>query len=210
MSESCHRSQYFSGLLRFRILCVTLHYLPLMTACPDGGIGRRDGLKHRWSNPSRFDPGSGYPSRDLSSDSSRPLIYSHSFHLHHTQSQVPMSDTPQSLLDAEMLTSRIAVCSNLFSLFGGFWIFECGLKYLWIPLVFSACVGSTYCISRKCTKGRSVSLLSYKTPILFFLFAQLIATALIAIVHSVPVYAGLAITFPLSAILWVRHAGKRR
>lgn len=27
---------------------------------PDGGIGRRDGLKHRWSNPSRFDPGSGY------------------------------------------------------------------------------------------------------------------------------------------------------
>lgn len=41
-------------------------------------------------------------------------------------------------------------------------------------------------------------------------FAQLIATALIAIVHSVPVYAGLAITFPLSVILWVRHAGKRR
>ncbi len=27
---------------------------------PDGGIGRRDGLKHRWSNPCRFDPGSGY------------------------------------------------------------------------------------------------------------------------------------------------------
>jgi hypothetical protein len=28
--------------------------------CPDGGIGRRAGLKHQWSNPSRFDPGSGY------------------------------------------------------------------------------------------------------------------------------------------------------
>ncbi len=27
---------------------------------PDGGIGRRVGLKHRWSNPCRFDPGSGY------------------------------------------------------------------------------------------------------------------------------------------------------
>ena len=27
---------------------------------PDGGIGRRDGLKHHWSNPCRFDPGSGY------------------------------------------------------------------------------------------------------------------------------------------------------
>ena len=27
---------------------------------PDGGIGRRDGLKHRWSNPSRFEPGSGH------------------------------------------------------------------------------------------------------------------------------------------------------
>ena len=29
-------------------------------ASPDGGIGRRAGLKHQWSNPSRFDPGSGY------------------------------------------------------------------------------------------------------------------------------------------------------
>ena len=29
--------------------------------CPDGGIGRRAGLKHQWSNPCRFDPGSGYP-----------------------------------------------------------------------------------------------------------------------------------------------------
>src|SRR5574344_2592750 len=27
---------------------------------PDGGIGRRAGLKHQWSNSSRFDPGSGY------------------------------------------------------------------------------------------------------------------------------------------------------
>ena len=29
-------------------------------ASPDGGIGRRAGLKHQWSNPCRFDPGSGY------------------------------------------------------------------------------------------------------------------------------------------------------
>ncbi len=29
---------------------------------PDGGIGRRAGLKHQWSNPCRFDPGSGYRS----------------------------------------------------------------------------------------------------------------------------------------------------
>ena len=27
---------------------------------PDGGIGRRAGLKHQWGNPCRFDPGSGY------------------------------------------------------------------------------------------------------------------------------------------------------
>ena len=32
------------------------------TQCPDGGIGRRAGLKHQWSNPCRFDPGSGYRS----------------------------------------------------------------------------------------------------------------------------------------------------
>ena len=27
---------------------------------PGGGIGRRVGLKHQWSNPCRFEPGSGY------------------------------------------------------------------------------------------------------------------------------------------------------
>ena len=32
---------------------------------PDGGIGRRAGLKHQWGNPSRFDPGSGYAKRLL-------------------------------------------------------------------------------------------------------------------------------------------------
>ena len=31
---------------------------PLLS--PDGGIGRRAGLKHQWGNPCRFDPGSGY------------------------------------------------------------------------------------------------------------------------------------------------------
>ncbi len=32
---------------------------------PDGGIGRRAGLKHQWSNPCRFDPGSGYNLKTL-------------------------------------------------------------------------------------------------------------------------------------------------
>ena len=33
----------------------------LKSTCPDGGIGRRAGLKHQWiQNPCRFDPGSGY------------------------------------------------------------------------------------------------------------------------------------------------------
>ena len=30
---------------------------------PAGGIGRRAGLKHQWSNPCRFDPGSGYQTK---------------------------------------------------------------------------------------------------------------------------------------------------
>ena len=38
-------------------------YVPLHTLSPDGGIGRRAGLKHQWSNPSRFDPGSGYKAK---------------------------------------------------------------------------------------------------------------------------------------------------
>ena len=33
---------------------------------PDGGIGRRDGLKHRWGDPSRFEPGSGYKAKEQS------------------------------------------------------------------------------------------------------------------------------------------------
>ncbi len=41
---------------------------------PDGGIGRRAGLKHQWSNPCRFDPGSGYKGRGEDSSSSRPLF----------------------------------------------------------------------------------------------------------------------------------------
>ena len=31
---------------------------------PNGGIGRRVGLKHQWRNPSRFDPGFGYTQDD--------------------------------------------------------------------------------------------------------------------------------------------------
>ncbi len=36
-----------------------MHYLCTRKS-PDGGIGRRAGLKHQWGNPCRFDPGSGY------------------------------------------------------------------------------------------------------------------------------------------------------
>lgn len=35
-------------------------FLPLQHRRPNGGIGRRDGLKHRWGNPSRFEPGFGH------------------------------------------------------------------------------------------------------------------------------------------------------
>ncbi len=34
--------------------------LPLRKSCPDGGIGRRAGLKHQCRKACRFDPGSGY------------------------------------------------------------------------------------------------------------------------------------------------------
>ena len=40
---------------------------------PDGGIGRRAGLKHQWSNPCRFDPGSGYKQK-ASSRRSKPSL----------------------------------------------------------------------------------------------------------------------------------------
>ena len=45
--------------LRIATKCIT--FAPHLS--PDGGIGRRAGLKHQWGNPSRFDPGSGYKAR---------------------------------------------------------------------------------------------------------------------------------------------------
>ena len=50
------RKKSFRFRFRFRELLLPLH--PLVG--PDGGIGRRAGLKHQWGNPCRFDPGSGY------------------------------------------------------------------------------------------------------------------------------------------------------
>ena len=40
---------------------------------PDGGIGRRAGLKHQWGDPCRFDPGSGYLKQNP--NPCRSLIY---------------------------------------------------------------------------------------------------------------------------------------
>ena len=45
--------------LIFHIIC---NIFATLTS-PDGGIGRRAGLKHQWSNPCRFDPGSGYQTK---------------------------------------------------------------------------------------------------------------------------------------------------
>ncbi len=35
-------------------------FINFVAESPNGGIGRRVGLKHRWSNPCRFDSGFGY------------------------------------------------------------------------------------------------------------------------------------------------------
>ena len=50
----------------YKYLSIMEKYVSLHTLSPDGGIGRRAGLKHQWSNPSRFDPGSGYTKKELS------------------------------------------------------------------------------------------------------------------------------------------------
>ncbi len=64
MKEKCRK------ICEYKIFVVLLHAFSQMRKCrepnhvgnnsPDGGIGRRAGLKHQWSNPCRFDPGSGY------------------------------------------------------------------------------------------------------------------------------------------------------
>lgn len=37
-----------------------------LTIRPDGGIGRRVGLKHQWSDPCRFEPGLGHENLPVS------------------------------------------------------------------------------------------------------------------------------------------------
>ena len=53
---------------------------------PDGGIGRRAGLKHQWSNPCRFDPGSGYKQKTQH--------YAGSFCLYPFSTPVSCADSP--------------------------------------------------------------------------------------------------------------------
>ena len=52
------RNNFVTKFLHNPIICYT--FADAKRQCPDGGIGRRAGLKHQWGNPSRFDPGSGY------------------------------------------------------------------------------------------------------------------------------------------------------
>ena len=42
------------------IICLLFNFFAYLCTrlSPDGGIGRRAGLKHQWGNPSRFEPGS--------------------------------------------------------------------------------------------------------------------------------------------------------
>ncbi len=43
-----------------QILGFCCTFAAVLIPSPDGGIGRRAGLKHQWGDPCRFDPGSGY------------------------------------------------------------------------------------------------------------------------------------------------------
>ena len=64
----------------------TRYRQPKQRTCPDGGIGRRAGLKHQWSNPCRFDPGSGYKQKTQH--------YAGSFCLYPFSTPVSCADSP--------------------------------------------------------------------------------------------------------------------
>ena len=53
-------SFFLPNYCEFKIMSYLCTAIEKSSTRPDGGIGRRAGLKHQWSNPSRFDPGSGY------------------------------------------------------------------------------------------------------------------------------------------------------
>ena len=58
----------FAGLKIMSTFATQMRNKLTQSKCPDGGIGRRVGLKHQWSDPCRFDPGSGYEEIDWLSD----------------------------------------------------------------------------------------------------------------------------------------------
>ena len=64
-SKNNTRNCIFFNIFRQKSLPVQKECLPLHPSlnkmpCPDGGIGRRAGLKHQCRKACRFDPGSGY------------------------------------------------------------------------------------------------------------------------------------------------------
>ena len=59
-----HNPTVYIQNFSYKYLSIMEKYVSLHTLSPDGGIGRRAGLKHQWSNPSRFDPGSGYTKKN--------------------------------------------------------------------------------------------------------------------------------------------------
>jgi len=114
------------------------------------------------------------------------------------------------ILDARKLASRIAICANIFTLFGGFWIFEGYNKYFWSFLIFGACILTTFCYAKVKMKGNYMAFQISIFPISFLLLAQLISLVLIAIIPVIPVYVGLIVLFPLCATLSIKRVEKQK
>ena len=73
MSKSPVITKLVAPILHKRKIVIT--FAPQRS--PDGGIGRRAGLKHQWSNPSRFDPGSGYAKKGAEQSAPFFMLFCH-------------------------------------------------------------------------------------------------------------------------------------
>ena len=79
---SLHQEQLSKSPVVTKLVAPILHKRKIVITfapqrSPDGGIGRRAGLKHQWSNPSRFDPGSGYAKKGAEQSASFFMLFCH-------------------------------------------------------------------------------------------------------------------------------------
>ncbi len=116
-----------------------LHHCVFLRACPDGGIGRRAGLKHQCRKASRFEPESGYTIKSQSVDIQHfgfffILSFATSLRLNQPllQGRLAAQEHFLRLSTFEARVRSIVYSSTIFSKFSNMWLtYTCPYVLVW-------------------------------------------------------------------------------